>query len=216
MKKWMKKLLAVCLVMALAVTALAPVSAKAATKTKKYTLYKGESFYLTNFSKVKSVSSTNKSVVKVVKDKKDYTHANIYAKKSGEATVTVKTSKGTMKYVITVKLSKMRDGYVLLSVKNNTKQTFDKVIVEYTLRDSEGAVTRKYEEAVYDVVAGKTAYDCIYYSSYSINPDISKSTAKVADLTHDPEFKYTGMSSIVTAKVKESGDKLAVTSKKVS
>lgn len=223
MKKWMKKLLTLCLAAAMVVTALVPVTAEAATKTKSLTLYKGEAFYITDYSKVKSVSSSKKSVVKVAKDKENNTHANIFALKSGKATVTIKTGYGTKKYVITVKnpsfsvkLKDMGDGNVLLCVKNNTKQTFEDVEVQYTLKDADGNPCQSEVEKLHDVVAGKSVYKTIYYSTYSLSVDFSKSSAKVVSVFHNPNYKYTNQSSKVTTKVKENGDKLAITSKNPS
>lgn len=223
MKKWMKKLLTLCLALTMVITVIAPITAEAKTRTKSITLYKGEAIYITDYSKVKSASSSKKSVVKVAKDKKDNTHTNVYALKSGKATVTVKTARSTVKYVITVKkpsfsvnLKNLGNGNVLLTIKNNTKQTFDTIVVEYTIRDAEGNECRKDTTTVNKVVAGKTVYEMIYYSSYSIDADISQSSAKVVAMFHDPDYKYTNQSSKVTTKVKEDGDKLSVTSKNTS
>lgn len=77
MKKWMKKLLTLCLALTMVVSVIAPVTAEAKTRTKSITLYKGEAIYVTDYSKVKSASSSKKSVVKVEKDKKDNTHTNV-------------------------------------------------------------------------------------------------------------------------------------------
>ena len=63
MKKWIQKILTMCLALAMVATALAPVTAEA--KTKTMTLYKGEKIYYTNYTMVKSVTSSNKSVVAV-------------------------------------------------------------------------------------------------------------------------------------------------------
>lgn len=223
MKKWMKKLLTLCLALTMVVSVIAPVTAEAKTRTKSITLYKGETIYITDYSKVKSASSSKKSVVKAARDKKDNTHTNVYALKAGKSTVTIKTKYGTVKYVITVKnpsftvkLKDLGNGKVLLSVKNNTKQTFDRLGVEYTIRDADGNECQKDDTIVYYAVAGKTVYDTIYYNSYSIDADISQSSAKVVALSHDPDYKYTNQSSKVTTRVKEEDDKLVITSKNTS
>lgn len=74
MNKVMKKLLCACLVLAMLITVIPPVTAQAATTTKKLTLYVGEKFevYVTCKS-LSSVSSSKKTVAKVSKSgKKSY------------------------------------------------------------------------------------------------------------------------------------------------
>lgn len=217
MKKWMKKLLTLCLALTMVVSVIAPVTAEAKTRTKSITLYKGEAIYVTDYSKVKSASSSKKSVVKVAKDKKDNTHTNVYALKAGKSTVTVKTKYGTTKYVITVKntnftveLKDMGSGNVLLCVKNNTKQTFDEIAITYSLKDEAGNVFDKDTVTIYDSVPGKWNYKIIYYSSYTYSADVAQSSGKVVALSHNPLRKYTNQSSKVKVSSKEDGDKLVL------
>ena len=64
MNKVMKKLLCACLALAMLITIIPPVTAEAATKTEKMTLYKGEVVSVsTLLGTIKSVSSSKKSVV---------------------------------------------------------------------------------------------------------------------------------------------------------
>lgn len=78
MNKVMKKLLCACLALAMLITIIPPVTAEAATKTEKMTLYKGETVEITAFyGTIKSVSSSKKSVASV-------------KKKSGKAVITAK------------------------------------------------------------------------------------------------------------------------------
>lgn len=180
----------------------------------------GEAIYFTDYSKVKSVSSSKKSIVKVEKDKERNTHANLYAKKTGKSVVTIKTGSGTTKYNVTVKkldvsvkMSDMGGGNILLTVKNNTKQTFDDVTIEYTLKDPDGNVFDKEQVNVYDVVAGKTVYKSIYYSAYTYSVDIEQSSGKAVSASHNPSKKYKNQSSNISVSDKIDGDKLILTTK---
>ena len=210
MNKVMKKLLCACLALAMLITIIPPVTAEAATKTEKMTLYKGEKYYLTNYNTVTGVSSTKKSVVAIAKDKKYDTHANITAKKAGVSTITVKTKRGTMKYKITVKnlavtgtLRDMGNGKLLLTVKNKTKSTFSSVTLEYTLKNEAGEVVEKDKVNVYDVVAGKTVYKSIWYSTYNYTVDVSQCSVKAVSDDRNPTCTYTNRSSKITASVEE-------------
>ena len=185
-----------------------PVTAEAATKSM--TLYKGEKGYLDSWAEIKSVSSDKKSVVKVSKDKKDKYKVNFNAKTTGKAHVTIKTSRGTVKYNMTVKklditasLRDMGGGYLLLTVKNKTKQTFTDVQVQYVLKNEFGEVIKKDVASVSDVVAGKTVYDRILYDNYSYNVDISQCSAKVVADSRSLDAKYGNVSSKVTSNVTE-------------
>ena len=95
MNKVMKKLLCACLALAMLITIIPPVTAEAATKS--LVLYKGEELQYTNYNKVKSVSSSKKSVISISKDKKKNYYANIKAKKTGKSTITIKTKYNTTK-----------------------------------------------------------------------------------------------------------------------
>ena len=211
MNKVMKKLLCACLALAMLITIIPPVTAEAATKTEKMTLYKGETVEITAFyGTIKSVSSSKKSVASV---KKKSGKAVITAKKSGKATVSVKTNRGSFKYVITVKklditvkLTDMGKGYMLLTVKNNTKQTFTQIAVDYVLKNDQGATFKTDTTTVSDVVAGKTVYDKIYYDNYNYTVDAAKCSAKVVGDSRSLMAKYKNVTSkIKTSKTEKDG-----------
>ena len=133
MNKLTKRIVSVFLAVAMIVTILPPVTAQAA-KTKSVVLYKGEVVEVSDnfYSTVKSVSSSKKAVVAAKKDSKRNYKAILTAKKAGKSTVTLKTKKGTFKYAVTVKnydftvsFKNIGNDYLLMSVKNNTKTTFD-------------------------------------------------------------------------------------------
>jgi hypothetical protein len=144
----------------------------------------------------------------VAKDKSNNTHANITAKKAGKTTITVKTKNGTMKYNVTVKnlditgtLKDMGNGQLLVTIKNNTAQTFDYVTMSYTLKDETGDVKDQDTMTVSDVVAGKTVYKSIYYSQSVFTPDLSQSSVKVTGDSRVLSAKYTDASKKVTTDV---------------
>ncbi len=225
MKKICKRLVTVCLAFAMLVTMITPVTTEAATKTEKLTLYVGEEIYATNFYTVKSASSSKKSVATVAKDKKNDSHANITAKKPGTTTITVKTSRGTMKYAITVKkldftvsFKDMGHGNILMIVKNKTKQTFDYVSVTYALRNNLGEVVEKDTVSVSEVVAGRTAYKELSYNSYTYTVDAAQCSGKVAAADRNVNYTYKNVSSKIKVKVteKDEGDKIELTLKSTS
>ena len=90
MKKLGKKLMTLVVALAMIATVIPVVNAEAAT-TKKVTMYVGEAFYTyVSGQKVKSVSSSDKNVVKASKDSDYKRQVNFTAKKAGKATITVK------------------------------------------------------------------------------------------------------------------------------
>ena len=128
--KVLKKLTALFLCAALIVSVAPKKDAKAATKTQKETLLVGEVVQYTPFlGTLKSVSTSKKSVATV---KKSAGKAIVTAKKAGTATITIKSTRGTNKVKLTIKkadftcgLKVLSNGYVLLSVKNNTSVYVD-------------------------------------------------------------------------------------------
>ncbi len=139
MKKVMKRVITACLAFAMILALVTPASVEAATKNESLTLYKGETYtwYLTGVKSLSSASSTKKAVatVKANKSKKQYT---ISAKKAGTSVVTIKGKDyyghtQSLKIKVTVaepkfdlKLQKLDGNYILISLKNNTKATFDR------------------------------------------------------------------------------------------
>lgn len=229
MNRLTKRILSAFLAMAMIVTLVPPVTAQAATKTQKMTLYVGEAVNLSYYNAdIKSISSSKKSVVKVAKVKGEKRKATLDAKKAGKATVTVKTNKGNEKYVITVKkfdisikMTEMAPGKILLTIKNNTSQTFNFIKVAYTLYSPDGEPLVKDEKTVDNVVAKKTVYDTISYSTYQYNVDVTQcvAKAKVYDLYgggRSLSRKYKNQSSNVTVKDSIDGQKITLTSKNKS
>ena len=202
MKKVMKRVITACLAFAMILALVTPASVEAATKNESLTLYKGETYtwYLTGVKSLSSASSSKKAVatVKANKSKKQYT---ISAKKAGNTVVTVKGKDyyghtQTLKVKVTVakpkfdvKLQKLDGNYILIRVKNNTKATFDRLAVRYSLKNSSGSELASKEETVYRVISGKTAYERIYVAS-AADVDISQSSVKITGFDRNPDQKY--------------------------
>ena len=202
MKKVMKRVITACLDFAMILALVTPASVEAATKNESLTLYKGETYtwYLTGVKSLSSASSTKKAVatVKANKSKKQYT---ISAKKAGTSVVTIKGKDyyghtQSLKIKVTVaepkfdlKLQKLDGNYILIRVKNNTKATFDRLAVRYSLKNSSGSEVAAKDEIVYRVMSGKTAYESIYVSS-AADVDISQSSVKITAFDRNPEQKY--------------------------
>jgi hypothetical protein len=162
---------------------------------------------------IKSVSSNKKSVAPAAKDKTSTYKAQITAKKAGKATVTIKTTGGTVKYNVTVKkldvtadFTDIGNGYLLIKAKNNTKQTFTTVELKYTLKDASGEVMEETTTPVYDVVAGKTVYKKISYNQSTFTPDLSQCSVKAVSDYRSTNAKYTNASSKVTTTVTDERD----------
>ncbi len=207
MNKLTKRVLSVFLALAMIVTILPPVTAQAATKTEKMTLYKGEIVKNYVYGTLKSVSSSKKAVATV---KKDSGNAVITAKKPGKATISIKTNRGTFKYAVTVKkldvtatLSDMGNGNMLLTVKNNTKQTFTYVSVDYVIKNDQGETIKTDTKLVDDVVAGKTVYDYVYYDSYHYTIDETLCSAKVVGDDRSLIAKYKNVTSSIKTTIDE-------------
>lgn len=204
MKQTMKRLVTFCLAVAMMLSLFPAMTAKAATKTENLTLYVGEAIYVTNYYDVTKVTTSNKKVLAVAKDKDNKSHANLTAKKAGTSTVTITTKRGTMKYKVTVKklafdvkLTQLSEGEVLVSVKNNTKQIFDYAYVTYTLKGADGAVLEKDKKMIESLLPGKTSYEKIIYSSYNFTIDIAQCSGKVTSVERYPSAKYTDRSAKV-------------------
>ena len=209
MKQIGRKLVTLCLAAALFITLLPALPAQAAAKS--VTLYQGEQIYYTDYGTVSKVSSSNSKVVKAAKDKENNRHANLTAKKPGKSTVTVKTSNGTTTLKVTVKkldftvrVLSVASGYVTFSVKNNTSQTFDKISLDYTLKDAQGEVVKQDSVVIHRAIAKKTAYESVYVGSDQAELlDASSCSAGVTAVTHDPGYLYKDVSSKVKATVKD-------------
>ena len=214
MNKLTKRILSVFLAVAMIVTILPPVTAQAA-KTKSVVLYKGEVVEVSDnfYSTVKSVSSNKKADVAAKKDSIRNYKAILTAKKAGKSTVTLKTKNGTFKYAVTVKnydftvsFKNIGNDYLLMSVKNNTKTTFDDLQLTYTLCNSAGEVIEKKEKMVSDLLPGKKSYEKI--SVYGMDVDPSQCTAKAKASRRSLDAKYTNLNSKIkfTTSEEKSGD----------
>lgn len=215
MNKLTKRILSLCLALAMIVTILPQVATTQAAKTKSVVLYKGEVVEVSDnfYSTVKSVSSSKKAVVAAKKDSKRNYKAILTAKKSGKSTVTLKTKNGTFKYAVTVKnydftvsFKNIGNDYLLMSVKNNTKTTFDDLQLTYTLCNSAGEVIEKKEKIVSDLLPGKKSYEKI--SVYGMDVDPSQCTAKAKASSRSLDAKYTNLNSKIkfTTSEEKSGD----------
>ena len=234
MKKLLKKIALLMLAVSMTVPAASALNmpaasvAEAATKTSNITMYVGETTQL--LLSPKSIKSSNKKVVKGYKKKNEYGNTWYYmsAKKTGKATVTVKTQYTTYKYKVTVKKHKVSADFkmlesqyrnsLLISVKNATGQTFDDVAVKYTLKDAAGNVLKEDTVTVSHVLDKKTSYATVSLPSDMGQVDVSKSSVKVTNVSHDPGSKYKDISKKikVTDEVSEStqsGVKVKITLK---
>jgi len=202
--KTRKRITALILSLALLVTLVPPTAAKAATKTQSETLLVGEVVNYTPFlGTIKSVSTSKKAVATV---KKKNGKAVVTAKKAGKAVITIKSTRGTNKIKLTIKkaslscnLKLLPDGYVLVSVKNNTSIFMDYATVAYTLKNPEGEVIEQKTCTVSDLMPNKTAYAKIAYNNYDFTVSIENSSAKVQSHSRSLSAKY--KSRISTTKV---------------
>ena len=148
-----------------------------------------------------TVNSTVLSKQTLKKAKKSKTQKTISAKKEGTSVETIKGKDyyghtQSLKIKVTVaepkfdlKLQKLDGNYILISLKNNTKATFDRIAVKYSLKDSSGSELAAKEEKVYRVMSGKTAYERIYVAS-AADVDISQSSVKITGFDRNPDQKY--------------------------
>lgn len=210
-KSIMKCTLSLILAVVMVLTTVPAMNTEAASsKTKSLTLYVGEAITCGDnyYSNVKSVSSTNKSVVSIKKDKDKPSRAIATAKKAGTATITVKTQRGTFKWKITVKslnfktaLKDLGDGYFLVSVTNNTKQLFEDVVVTYSLYDNYGNEVVIDSIRVDTLIPNMTSYSTFYYGRDHANINCEASKAKVTQTYRSINYKYTNVASKITQKI---------------
>ena len=209
MNKLTKRILSVFLAVAMIVTILPQVATTQAATKKSIVLYKGEKIYYTDYSAVKSVKSSNSKIVKASKDKSNTNHANMVAKKAGKANVNISTRSGKTTIAVTVRSAKFEakllsanaGGNILVSVKNKSKDTFDKVTIKYTIKDLDGGVIAQKSETMSYLLAGKVAYTNIYVGSSNLeNIDLSQSSVKVTEYDRTwLGYTYTDVSSKVKA-----------------
>lgn len=124
---------------------------QAVTQTRNVTLVKGEGITWENYSyNVTSCSSSKKSVATVKKNPDNSKGVIITCKGTGSATVKIKLKgehlqKINVKVVgakFTVKTISESENYVFFSVKNATKFFFDRMAVQYTLKNAEGEIVK--------------------------------------------------------------------------
>ena len=214
MKKNTLKTVFAMLVMVM-VFSLTGITAQAATTTKKMTLYVGEKFTYSyiGMGKVKSVSSSNKSVVTA---KKKSGKNEMTAKKKGSATVTVKGTRGTYKYKITVKskpkfdvkLERRADGYVNVKIDNKSNVYCDSMDIEISFKNAAGQEVTKEKAHIYYLGAKKSAASNVYpFPNNGI--DYSKTTYKI---TYDryPDKSYSDYTKNVKFSTSKKNDKVTV------
>ena len=209
MKNFMKKLALLMLAVSMTVPAASALnmpqaSIAEAASTEKLTLYVGEQFDVIS---AKSIKSNKKSVVKTGKTTEGgYVKYYMIAKKPGTATVTVKSKYGgSTKYKVTVKKNQCKAtmkvggykyGEVIISLKNNSAQTFDNVTVKYTLKKTDGSLYEEKETTISYVIAKKTAYRKLSLKSKA-DVDLTQSSIKVTGVTHNPNRTYKDITSKV-------------------
>ena len=199
MKKILKNMLPLFLILIVAFSAISPLQVKAAKRGKYHNIemYVGEAYEYTNYSKVKSIKNTKKSVVETSKKKNRDNYIVFQAKKAGKAKITAKTQSGTAFFNITVKKAKFEyrlyatgSGEVLAEVTNKNKVIFEEGTFRYTLKGSDGAEFASEEIRVPALMPNSKSYVKIYFSSSAFEPDVSQSEIKMISLTRSPNRKY--------------------------
>lgn|GEM_PF-3808464 len=174
-----------------------------AASAKKVTMYVGEGVEVGLSRSVKSLKSSNKKIVKTG----TYTtygtkYSYIEAKKKGKCTVSYKKYGEKITYNVNVKKAKISvtatnigSGNFVLTIKNKTKQYFERVKVNYTVRDAAGAVIESDSVYAYDLPSKGTTYKEILtsatYSQY--NAGISCTASAKPDF-HDFNYSYKNVS----------------------
>ena len=173
-----------------------------AAKKKKATMVAGETLNIyTIGGKLKSVKSSKKSVCSV---KKSNGEALLTAKKAGKATITLKTTNGKIVYTITVKKNpfkvtykQIKDGYIMVTVKNDSNVYFNSVSLSAVFCDAAGnPITQKSGSVAY-LGAKQTGYVQISASQSGI--DFSKTQVGVDKWSRYPNSKYKSYSKNVKA-----------------
>jgi hypothetical protein len=210
--KLIKRILAIVLSVAVAIPLVAfeaPVEVYAA-KTKTITLVKGEKMNITpDYNNVKSVTSSNKSVVTAKKNPDESTEFILTAKGKGTSTVTVKTERGTKKYKIKVVANSIKikaiaktDKYLIYRIKNNTSVTFENFAFDWVAKDSDGDVVETGTHIVQNLIAKTTAYASVYIGNDNgVNVKKSAATADLLYYDRSPQYAYTDQTSKVKVTV---------------
>ena len=197
MKKILKNMLPLFLILIVVFSAISPLQVKAAKRGKYHNIemYVGEAYEYTNYSKVKSIKNTKKSVVETSKKKNRDNYIVFQAKKAGKAKITAKTQSGTAFFNITVKEAKFEyrlyttgSGEVLAEVTNKNKVIFEEGTFRYTLKGSDGAEFASEEIRVPALMPNSKSYVKIYFSSSAFEPDVSQSEIKMISLTRSGAY----------------------------
>ncbi len=197
MKKIVRNMSALLLLFFVASVLFGPVQVFAAkAKTTNLVMYIGEAYDYTNYSEVKSIKNTKKTVVSTSKSE-DGKHVIFTAKKTGKSKITVKTASGTMTMNITVKkasfttkLTFYGKGNILVSVKNNTKSIFESGKFRYVLKGSDGTEYASDLVMVNPLLPGKESFAGIYYNASAFEVDLEKSTLEMETLDRSPSYTY--------------------------
>lgn len=199
MKKVLKKILPLFLILIVAFAAISPLQLRAATKGKvqNIEMYVGEAYEYTNYSKVKSIKNTKKSVVEISKRKDNDKYTEFTAKKAGKAKITVNTQSGTVVFNLTVKAPKFEykfysigSGEILAEVTNKNKAIFEDGKFKYTLKGADGTEYASDEVTVQTLMPNSKSYARIYFNYNSFEPDMSKTEMKLVSLLRSPNRKY--------------------------
>jgi hypothetical protein len=203
-KNYIRKGGTILLALIMLIAAASPGEVKAALSL---TMYVGETYTASTAYTIKSVSSGKKSVASAAKIKSYSNRVGIVAKKAGKTKVKIRTKGGTDTYNITVKkvkitgeLTDLGNGNILLAVKNSTSQTFDSVVMGYTLKDALGTVLEKKTVTVSNVVSGETVYKKIKYEG-AAEYDIAQCSSKVVSEQKTWFAKYKKAASSVAVSV---------------
>lgn len=204
MKKF-KKLVCAIIAVAMVITMIPSIPVQAA-KAEKCTIYIGEYFSWSNYSEVLSVKCSNKKVLSAKKDKDHSYKINLVPKKTGTATVTVKTKgirrNDTHTIKITVKKPNLQTsikdiggGYVLVKIKNNTSQSFDNAKYTYTIKDKSGEVLYHKEDVYASNLASKQTVFKKFYVGDMKDMSESLSKVKVTELGRSLDYTYKNVDS---------------------
>ena len=223
MKKVMKNMFPLLLILIVAFSAISPLQVRAAKRSKMHNIemYVGEAYEYTNFSKVKSIKNTKKSVVETTKRENDDKYIVFKAKEAGKARITAKTQSGTAVFNITVKKSKFEyklytigSGEILAEVTNKNKVIFDEGKFRYTLKGTDGKEYASEEITVPALMPNSKSYVKIYFGSSAFEPDVSQSEIKMISLSRSPNRKYTNANKkfVIKDEVKSQVDEKVVVS----
>ena len=200
MKKLVKKYLLFLLVIVIAATTVSPMIASAAKRgrVQNLVMYIGEAYESTDYSQVKSIKNTNKSVVKTSKSKISDKKVVFEAKKVGKAKITYVTKTGTVVINVTVKKSKFEykfysigKGEILVEVTNKTGAIFQDGKFRYSLKGADGTEYLSELISVYSLMPNKKSYAKIVFNASAFEPDVTKTGMKMVSLSRSPAYTYT-------------------------